>query len=356
MKTGISLTELAQKIEGLRELKRDYIADTAATTMQVIRGIEDDGKPSANLAIEVPDTGTFPVMETAHDQIGARLNIPAKYYDRMRTAAPDLLATNVNAWFRLQPERRMLRTLGGDMRAFLSNRYQRIENEEIAEVALPVLMDIPEVKVVSCEVTDRRMYIQAVTPRITGEVKKGDIVQAGVVISNSEIGHGAVRVSPLTYRLVCLNGMVVNDAGFKASHVGRQVEDNEALWADDTRKADDKAILLKVRDMVRNAVDQAAFFERLAKMSELTTVQVTGNPAMAVEVLAAKIGAGDTERGGILRALIEGGDLSAWGLLNAVTAQAHTAASYDRAVELETAGGMLLDLPATEWKRVLEAA
>ena len=58
---------------------------------------------------------------------------------------------------------------------------------------------------------------------------------------------------------------------------------------------------------------------------------------------------------GILRSLIEGGDLSAWGLLNAVTAQAHTA-EYDRAVEFEAAGGTLLTLAPTEWSRMLEAA
>ena len=69
-----------------------------------------------------------------HDQIGSRAGIPAKYYDRMLTEAPDLLATNVNAWHRINPARRMVRTLGGDARSFLSDRYNRIENEEIAKV------------------------------------------------------------------------------------------------------------------------------------------------------------------------------------------------------------------------------
>ena len=54
--------------------------------------------------------------------------------------------------------------------------------------------------------------------------------------------------------------------------------------------------------------------------------------------------------------LIDGGDLSAWGLVNAVTSLAHKATSYDRAVELESAGGALIDLPSQEWKRILEAA
>jgi Domain of unknown function (DUF932) len=348
MLKGISLTELARKIEGQRQLKRDYVADTATMTMQ----IQSDKKP----VLELPDHGTFPIMNLAHDQIGARTNIPSKYYDRMLTDAPDLLAINVNTWFRQAPERRMVRTLGGDTRAFLSNRYQRIEHEQIAEAALPVLAELPGVEIKSCDVTDRRLYIHFVVPTVQGEVKVGDVVQAGGIIQNSEVGLGSVSVAGLIWRLWCLNGAKTQDT-FRRNHVGRQVDEGELEWADDTQMADDKAILLKVRDMVRAVVDETRFKATLNKLRTLSTdAKVTGDPTKAVEVLAQKVGASENERGGILRALIEGGDLSAWGMLNAVTAQAHTAGSYDRAVELEAAGGSLIELPTTEWKRILEAA
>lgn len=357
MKTGLSLIELAHKIEAQRALKRDFIVDTRETTMQVQHQEGVPGEPRDTVVLELPEgSGTFPIRKTTHDQIGSRLEIPAKYYDRLLGNMPDLLATNVNALFRKYPEKRMVRTLGGDARAFLSNRYQRIENEEIAEVALPILMDMPDVRIVSSEVTDRRMYIQAVLPRVEGEIRKGDLVQAGVIISNSEIGHGAVSVSPLIWRLICLNGMIASDGKLRGYHVGGRVNSNEELWADDTRRADDRAILLKVRDTVRAAVDAVAFARRVEKMRDLAEVQVTGSPEKAIEVLAQKVGVSEKESGGILRSLIKGGDLSAWGLINAVTAQAHEARDYDRGVEFEAAGGALLDLPSGEWKRILEAA
>lgn len=347
MQRGLSLTDLARKIEANKELKRDYVADTSA--MQMV--IQDDNRP----VLEIPSHGTFPIMSHAHNQIGARTKIPAAYYDRMVTDAPQLLATNVNTWFKRNPEKRMVRTLGGNTRAFLSNRYQRVENEQIAEAALPVLYDLPGVQVVSSEVTDRRLYIHFTVPSIIGEVKVGDVVQAGGIISNSEVGLGSISVSGLVWRLICLNGMKTADA-FRRNHVGRQVDEGELEWAEDTMIADDKAILLKVRDMVRAVVDETKFRANLDKMRGLTDARVTGDPAKAIEVLAQKVGANETEKGSILRALIQGGDLSAWGMLNAVTAQAHTAKSYDRAVEFESAGGALLELPTTEWKRVLEAA
>jgi hypothetical protein len=348
MQTGLNLVELAQRIEANRTLKHDLIADSASISM----AIDSDKTPAL-----VIDNARYGVLETAHDQIGSRLGIPAKYYDRMRSEAPQLLANNVNEWFARSNEKRMVRTLGGDARALLSNKYQRIENEEIAEVTLPILGGIPDVQFVSTQITERRMYIQAVTPRIQAEVKKGDVVQAGVIISNSEIGMGAVSIRPIVYRLACLNGMVIADSKFTARHVGARIESIEELLSDEAKKADDKAILLKVRDIVRAAVEGAVFHKEVERLMELTTVQVTGHPEKVVEVLARKVGANETEKGGLLRSLISGGDLSAWGLVNAVTHQAHsTAMSYDRAVEFETMGGNLVNLPRSEWREILEAA
>jgi hypothetical protein len=348
MMKGITLTELAMKIEANKTEKKDFLAPTTGLKM-ITEGVESP-------EIIVPDQGQFPIQPVTHDQIGEYLQIPGKYYDRMMQKQPRLLADTVNTWMGERTDTRMVRTLRGKARAFLSNSYNRIENDEIAEVALPILLNIPGIEVVSAEVTERRMYIQATTSRLQGEVKKGDVVQAGVVISNSEVGYGAASVAALDWRLACLNGMI-SAQKFRAYHVGRRIEDNAALWSQETLRADDRAVLLKVRDMVKAAVDEVEFTKRLGRMKELAgEAKVTGDPAVVVKVLAAKVGATENEQGSILRSLIEGGDLSAWGLINAVTAQGHTARSYDRAVEFEQAGGLLIDLPNAEWKRVLEAA
>ena len=348
MKPGIDLQALASKIETNRGLKKDFIADTSMTTVQVI-----ERKPM----IELPDIGQFPIQPIAHRQIATHTGVPAAYYDRMANEAPDLLATNINAWFRLHPARRMVRTLSGHARSFNSNRYQRIEHEEIAEVAFPILAELPNVKIVSCEITDARLYIHFVVPGIQGEVRVGDVVQAGGIISNSEVGLGSVSVAGLLWRLACLNGARTNET-FRRNHVGRAVDTNEDLWADDTRQSDDRTVLLKVRDMVRAVVDEARFKANIAKLQGLADPlhRITGDPVKAVEVLAAKVGASVGEKDGILRSLIEGHDLTAWGLLNAVTAQSHNVESYDRAVELEGIGGSLIELPRAEWRQVLEAA
>jgi len=78
MLKGISLVELAKKIEANRDLKQDFIAPTEQLKMHV----QEDKKAS----LIIPKQGEFPVLPLAHDQIAARVDIPKKYYERMRAA------------------------------------------------------------------------------------------------------------------------------------------------------------------------------------------------------------------------------------------------------------------------------
>jgi hypothetical protein len=54
--------------------------------------------------------------------------------------------------------------------------------------------------------------------------------------------------------------------------------------------------------------------------------------------------------------LVEGGDLSVWGLANAVTRVAQDARTFDRSTDLETVGGQLLALPAVQMHALVAAA
>jgi hypothetical protein len=350
MKRGISLKALADKIDSNREAKHDFTADTRSLEVDVL-----ERKP-----VLLAQGQAYPLLPVALRQLATHTGVPSQYLDRMIERSPRLAADNLNEWLHLDPSRRLVRTMRHDARAFLSDRYQRIENEEIAEVVLPILADVPGIEVVSTEVTDKRLYIQAVTSRIQGEVKVGDPVQAGVLISNSEVGLGSVSISALIWRLICLNGAKMPDGNLKARHVGRRLtedEDLDAIYRDDTRQADDRAVLLKVRDTVQAALSEVHFNRRIDQMKQLAdpAARIVNSPEKAIEVLAKKVGANEGERKSILQSLMAGNDLTAWGLINAVTAQAHVA-EYDRGVEFEDMGGKLITLPAKEWREVLEAA
>jgi len=202
------------------------------------------------------------------------------------------------------------------------------------------------------------MYLKCITPRLKVEMAPGDIVQAGVVISNSEVGQGTLSVQPLLFRLVCRNGLIASDHSLRKTHVGRAMGGDESIlvFKDDTLRADDKAFFLKVRDVVQAAVSETSFIQAAQKMQKTLQIPLVGNPVKTVEVLAQRYTLNDSERAGVLRHLIADGELSGYGLVNAVTHFSQEVEDYDRAIEFEALGGKLIELSAKDWKELAQAA
>lgn len=339
MKQGFkSLTEMAHELERQNAVKQDYVVDTREMTMLNATEIHLPG-----------GIGEQAILPLAHRQIGQRLSIPAKYYDRLRTDHPQLLDLNVNGLFQAEPERRMIRTLDGKARAFLSDRYRRRDNFELANAVLPVLKQIPDAQVLSCALTDERMFIKVVSPRLQADVKVGDTVQAGVSIENSEVGLGALVVRPLLYRLICLNGMVT-EAATRHYHVGKRVETDEdySVYSDATLRLDDEAFFAKVGDTVNAAVSEATFQSIVAGLRETTETPKMADPIKGVEVLAKRYGMTEGESHGVLTHLIKDGDLTLYGAIQAVTRTSQDLESYDRASEFERLGGTMLTMASRE--------
>jgi len=214
---------------------------------------------------------------------------------------------------------------------------------------LPVIQEMQGAQIESCEVTPTHLYLKVVNRRVKAEVRVGDVVQAGFVVSNSEVGLGSLRVEPLVFRLVCKNGLICKDLAQKKYHVGRQVNasDDSAyeLYSEATLAQDDKAFFMKVQDVVRAAVDESKFMLTVNKMREATKIPLKQEPVKAVELLADKFQLTENERGDILRQLFMQGDNSRYGLVNAVTAASKIAKTYERATDLERIGGEILALP-----------
>jgi hypothetical protein len=352
MKTGKSLQELAQELDRQAKAKRDFIAPQGDLMMNW------DEKENAKHGLKIDGHGTFPLNELGHEQLAGRLKIPQQYYDRMRNTAPGLLTDNVNAWLLRDPkEKRMVRTLDGNVRSFLSDRYRPLDNYDLGEVSFDTLIKAgAEIK--STELTERRLYIKAVTEKISMEIKKGDVVQAGIVISNSEVGCGSVKVETLVYRLVCSNGLI-SENSIRKYHVGRSGAEGDfasEFFKDETRRADDKAFWMKVRDVIQNSFQRDVFEKIVERMKLTTTNEIEGSVEKAIEITGDKLGFNETERSGVLRHLIKGGDLTQYGLVNAITRTSQDIEDYDRSTYFERLGGVVLELPKKDWQEIANAA
>ena len=353
MKSGRSLVDLAHELERQISSKRDLVVPSSFLQCRT----DEDG--SLKLIVDSRQgDGEYGVTGLARRQLADKLKIPFAYFERMRSEQPTLLDRNVNTWLQSDGDRRMIRTLDGQVRAVLSDRYRRLDNFDLAENVLPILQRLDGARFESVELTDTKMYLKVVTPRVNFEVAPGDIVQAGIVITNSEVGCGTLSVQPLVFRLVCRNGLIASDHALRKTHVGRALgaeTESVNVYRDDTLAADDRAFFLKVRDVVEAAVSETTFRQIALKMQKTREIPLTGDPVKAVEVLANRYTLNDTERSGVLRHLIVEGDLTAYGLVNAVTHYSQEVADYDRATDFEALGGKLIELPASDWREVVTA-
>jgi hypothetical protein len=262
----------------------------------------------------------------------------------------------------------MVRTLDKTARAFLSDRFRTLDNNDLLQAALPPLLDMG-VDVMSCEVTDTKLYLKVVDKHIRRDLPTGvvlgqghhrfDTVSPALVLSNSEVGMGALSCLTSVWTGGCSNLAVIRERSKRHYHVGSRHEVGDEVYAmlsDSTRRLTDAALWATIGDVVKGAFDQARFDATVDKIAATAHEDIKGDPIKVVEVTAKKYGMNDQEQNSVLRHLIMSGDLTKYGLHSAVTRTAEDLAEYDRASEFEVLGGKIIELPKNEWKELAEAA
>ena len=349
-----SLDQLVERVVRDDARKQDMVVDTRRVSI-----------PEDSTATVIVDNGdreatTVALTDRALGQISTDLKIPKKYFDRMRDDAPELFRRNVHHWLYEEPSRRMIRGYEKDDgalllgRAWLSDRYRRLDHIEIAKTLLPEFESIgTEVEFHNAAVTEDRLYLRATFPKMLAEIKVGEPVRWGVELRNSEVGAGKFAINSFVLTLSCLNGMVAYSE-LSARHVGRRLDD-ENIYAEETIKADDTAFWLAARDTLRASINEARFEEAVATMKAAADSEPVKRPLKATEQLAQRYALSEEEREAVLLSLMSGSDLTQWGMLSAVTAAAQTRESFDRRVEMEELGWEVAELTGKEWGAIASA-
>jgi len=351
MNTGRTLIDLKGELERRLATKRDFVTPVRFLTAEVREIGEqkhvfvtmNDGSVQQELAVN----------PTAHRQIREWAKIPAKYYDLMLGAAPDLLRDNLNYWFNNINDKRLVRTIDGRARAFLSNKYRIVDNYDIAKAVIPVLAADPDLKIVSTQVTDDNLYLKAVTDRLTFEPKPGDVVKMGITIKVNEVGEGAIDIAPFLFRLICTNGATVEDFSLRKFHVGRRMSGIDVVYEvlqDETKRVTDQAFLMQVSDLVRASMDQVNFDKVKNTVIDATTRRIELPLEETLDRIVEKFEIRAAERTEVLKNLVDDGDgLTQWGLANAVTKIGNTTPEYEESDRLEKTGGRIMGLDDQAW-------
>jgi hypothetical protein len=389
-KSPEAIGKVIQRLDAIKASKKDYLAPAKA--LRFI-GSKDDG-----IHAELDPSGTvgflpplqFGIRKRAHIQLAAKLGIHGHYARRMREEAPDLLATNLNYWAEQDNRQVLVRTLDGDIRALLSDRYRMLDSASLFYHGYEAVKEVGGT-VVQVDLTDDSFYLRALVPdweeRIErakglaraasgegsmfdgfddrggihyspvdapiGERKAGGGNQAlrdagrqndtfvpGIVISNSETGMGSVRVEPIAFQPYCTNTAIFGESLTRA-HLGPK-HDLQGLLSDETIDAENKALWLGIRDVIKATFDRDAFKAMVAKFSAADHEQLE-EPTKAVEQVVDHYDLSAETKERIYNEMITEGDATVFGLVNALTAIGRDEPNPERAVEFERQGADLLD-------------
>lgn len=356
LRRGKTLIELATELQRVQDNSKDFLVPVKKMEMNEAGQIVIDGSEKVH---------KFNLNNWSSGQLASYTDIPKGYFDRVKAEAPKLFADNVNHGLeRKGAESRMVRTLDGEVRAFVSNKFRRgLGNFELLEANLPILLE-NGFEVQSSELTEKRLYVKAVTPKVTADIKVGDTVNFGIVLSNSDVGAGEFKLETFIYRLSCLNGMVGQKLS-SARHITRAIsggDEASELFSDKTLNLNDAAFFSGMRDLFLNAIKPENFDIAVNKIREAADRKIRNTDLEEVVELAMNTTKtqGEAIKHGILAALMtgnEGAGLTQWGLANSFTRAAQDVAlTYDTATELERAGGQIIELEAAQWKRIAESA
>ncbi|MGW5657181.1 DUF932 domain-containing protein [Streptomyces humi] len=371
--TGARNAELGDLIRILEDEKRrklDVIISASAMRLRegnvVIEGVQSKLSEDGVTVVD----GIYRPTAVADEGFSEKLRIPLAYLRRMRGENVPLLDQNVNAWLAQEPERRfMLRAFRGDdngtgltqsegvARALLSDSYKLMDNFDMLLAALDgVTQSGHPTRITGCDLTDRRMYVRVESEAVAIQApallrgyrspfdgRSGDelpVISAGFIISNSEVGTGAWSITPRAVIQVCRNGLTVGKDVVRAVHLGGKQDEGVVSWSEETQRRMLGVITSKTTDAVKAFLSRE-YVEAKVREVEAAAGTPLGEPTKTIEHVTKTFSIAAETKDMILSHFVRGGQMTAGGVMQAITSTAQTLTDADQAAALEA-----LALPA----------
>jgi hypothetical protein len=305
----------------------------------------------------------YSITNWTHGQLANYTGIPYSYYNKVMSTSTKLLAENVNHWFaQNKDDVRMVRLDGSYMRAFVSDRFKRIDNYDVASIAVSEAKEVTKtIKFRQAWITDKMMNLELIDPTQIIYIdpdkqaqfeqhdpsenyfyKPGeDVYMAGISITNSEVGYKAFEAQTYLYRLSCSNGLVM-PYSVRRVHLGGRIDEGD--WSGKTRELDISLTESQIRDIVRKAFEKNSIDKAIDELRKAKNEKIP-HPQVFVDITAREFGFSDVEKDNIWSNLSIEGDLSKYGFIQAMTrtAQMHLGkAENERKYEMEKIAGTLV--------------
>lgn len=320
--------------------------------------------------------GSYTFTGTAEAQIGSAFGIPVKYTRLLRSTNVDLFDENINSWAQHESnaDRKVLVRLlwgldpnnpdaVGVARAVLSDKYGvgTYDNLPVVLATLDGIRDAgltaDDVKITG-DLSEDRLHLVVNAPEIQGygwkllegyrspygngrgtghggtDAENLPIISAGLLVQNSETGLGAVKIIPRLNVRACNNGLQVTKDALRQVHVGARLAEGEVQWSDETRAAANTLARKQAADAVRSFLN-ATYVQKVIDGLEADAEAPVKDVVKTLEVVSKEQGYTEAEQSSILDFFIDGGQRTAGGVLQAVTAAVQQIDDADRAFDIE---------------------
>lgn len=291
----------------------------------------------------------------ANSQIFNRLGMPAKYFNELLETDPELAAYHTNRVIKQDDSEWFIRTkignitLDGDedtsedagespyIRGVMSDKYSVLDNDKVMEALTKIINHYTsDYEINAYNLLDHRMHVRITLPQTAKQFgtttrAKGDILQVGLDIVNSEVGYTAMNIMGFVWRLVCTNGMRRMERGDMFSQ--RHIYIDDAAFFNRCCQA--------ITDGVQNGqktMEQFAALKALPLTNTLPVHDVIGTEFDLSKSIVESA-----------KELWENDD-SAYGVINSFTAAAR-GLDDEKRLEIEREAGKMLMIPAKTWKK-----
>lgn len=356
-----NVQEALQLLKNEEAKARDFIAPKSKIEMRIRdpNAVEELQAFQHVPRLVIDENTVMPLNQWAHEQLAGKLEIPVKYYQKMKGAAPDLLAENVNTWLQKKDatgkngQRFLIRTTGNEVRAILSDKYKPVPNTSVAYTVLGSLNDIKSTQftVRECAVSDTTMYLKITSDAavfMNPAKEGGDAWYPGIMVRNSEVGASKFQVDVYTWRQWCKNGAILTN-GLSKVHLGRKIGgDGEVFFSDKTEELDIKTVLSAMSDVVKQVFVPEKMNELMGRVKAGQKVEVE-DKVLAVENVCKQFKIPEHEQDEILARFSE---KSQYSLGNAITELARDTENEDQQIKLEEIGGEVLLLDEKAFRKI----
>ncbi len=222
------------------------------------------------LMVETPD-GANVMHDHALMQIASKAEVPAVFTRKMMTGdqwRQELLAHNFNEIYsRGNGNKYLLRSVGGELRGFLSDRFKRMDARPLLDAFCVNASQLGAIPVEGFAL-ETKMRMRCLLP-VVFEPIAGEVFAFGVEFGTSDFGDGGLYLSVFLLRLTCLNGATMADV-MRKIHLGSRLTE-DITFSQQTYELDTRANAAALGDAVKFALNPArleTYMEVLKKAND----------------------------------------------------------------------------------------